>query len=117
MSHLGALQSETSPVFAGVLALGLLVVIALHLLAALWTRRTDYPRQPDGADGFVEVSFRSPVSKWWCSGMTGRSQLCLTSVSIKPVRLGRDASLTGASPVPGMAINTCQIPEPRLRPL
>jgi nitrite reductase/ring-hydroxylating ferredoxin subunit len=51
---LGALQSETSPLLAGVLAVGLTVVTALHLRAAAVERRGD--RQPAAAaNGYVPV--------------------------------------------------------------
>jgi len=51
---LGALQSETSPVFAAVLATGLTVVTALHLAAAVVERRKDR-EAAIGKDGFVPV--------------------------------------------------------------
>jgi methionine sulfoxide reductase heme-binding subunit len=51
---LGALQSETSPLLAAVLGLGLTVVAALHLTAAAVERRNDQPRRPE-ANGYVAV--------------------------------------------------------------
>ncbi len=52
---LGALQSETSPVLAGLLALGLATIVTLHLLAG--RREIDADRESGLAakDGFVEV--------------------------------------------------------------
>ena len=51
---LGALQSETSPLLAGVLAVGLTVVTALHLWAAVVERGGD--REPAAvANGYVSV--------------------------------------------------------------
>ena len=52
---LGALQSETSPVLAGVVGVGLVTVLGLHLAAAHRERAVD-ERQPGASrDGFVEV--------------------------------------------------------------
>jgi len=51
---LGALQSETSPLLAGVLAVGLTVVTALHLSAAVVEKRTDRSRAA-AANGYVPV--------------------------------------------------------------
>jgi nitrite reductase/ring-hydroxylating ferredoxin subunit/DMSO/TMAO reductase YedYZ heme-binding membrane subunit len=52
---LGALQSETSPVLAGILALGVTIVLALHLLAAFRERRIDSQRAPAIPNGFVDA--------------------------------------------------------------
>jgi nitrite reductase/ring-hydroxylating ferredoxin subunit len=53
---LGALQSETSPVIAAVLGVGLVTVVSLHLAAAFRVRRVDDSVVRPGADeGFVEV--------------------------------------------------------------
>jgi nitrite reductase/ring-hydroxylating ferredoxin subunit len=52
---LGALQSETSPVLASVLAAGLLTVVTLHVLAGYREAVTDWARARAAADGFVEV--------------------------------------------------------------
>lgn len=52
---LGALQSETSPWLAGTLALGLSLVLGVHLAAAFRERRIDEARHIAGGDGFVEV--------------------------------------------------------------
>jgi DMSO/TMAO reductase YedYZ heme-binding membrane subunit/nitrite reductase/ring-hydroxylating ferredoxin subunit len=51
---LGALQSETSPILAELLGVGLTVVTALHMLSALAERRKDMALCPE-ADGFVAV--------------------------------------------------------------
>lgn len=52
---LGALQSETSPVLAGVLGCGLATVITLHFAAGLRERRVDEMPASPAKDGFVEV--------------------------------------------------------------
>jgi nitrite reductase/ring-hydroxylating ferredoxin subunit/DMSO/TMAO reductase YedYZ heme-binding membrane subunit len=52
---LGALQSETSPALAVVLAVGVVTVVSLHLAAARKESRTDELKQRAAADGFVEV--------------------------------------------------------------
>ncbi len=52
---LGALQSETSPLLASMLGLGIAVVVSLQLAAALKERRLDRERTDALADGFVEV--------------------------------------------------------------
>jgi nitrite reductase/ring-hydroxylating ferredoxin subunit len=51
---LGALQSETSPLLAAVLAVGLTIVTALHLAAAFAERRKDRERAA-ASNGFVPV--------------------------------------------------------------
>jgi DMSO/TMAO reductase YedYZ heme-binding membrane subunit/nitrite reductase/ring-hydroxylating ferredoxin subunit len=51
---LGALQSETSPLLAGLLCVGLTVVTALHIVSALAERKRDVARCPE-ADGYVAV--------------------------------------------------------------
>jgi len=51
---LGSLQSETSPLLAGVLAVGLTVVTALHLAAAAVERRGDQETAA-AANGYVPV--------------------------------------------------------------
>jgi methionine sulfoxide reductase heme-binding subunit len=51
----GALQSETSPVFVALAGVGLAVVLALHLAAALKQWRGDENASKETADGFVEV--------------------------------------------------------------
>jgi len=52
---LGALQSETSPVLAGIVALGLAIILTLHLLAAFRERRIDSQRALAVPDGFVDA--------------------------------------------------------------
>lgn len=52
---LGVLQSETSPVLAGVLGGGMLAVLGLHLAAAHRERRVDQLRKAANREGFVEV--------------------------------------------------------------
>jgi DMSO/TMAO reductase YedYZ heme-binding membrane subunit/nitrite reductase/ring-hydroxylating ferredoxin subunit len=51
---LGALQSETSPILAGVLLAGLTAVATLHLAAAFRERRLDRARPPE-ANGYMAV--------------------------------------------------------------
>lgn len=52
---LGALQSETSPVLAFVLFLGVATVLSLHLAAAFREKRIDQARHQAVDEGFVEV--------------------------------------------------------------
>lgn len=52
---LGALQSETSPVLAGVLAVGMATVVILHLWAARRERSLDATERQPEHDGFVDV--------------------------------------------------------------
>lgn len=53
---LGILQAETSPVWSGALAVGLVVVLGLHLAAALREAGGDRPSVgAPAADGFVDV--------------------------------------------------------------
>lgn len=52
---LGSLQSETSPVLAGAVALSVVVVSSLHLFAAQKERRLDQQRLDARANGFVEA--------------------------------------------------------------
>jgi nitrite reductase/ring-hydroxylating ferredoxin subunit len=53
---LGALQSETNPVLAAVLGLGVATVLSLHLAAAFRERRIDRTKLQARSDGFVEVT-------------------------------------------------------------
>lgn len=50
----GVLQAETSPVYAGAVAAGLVIVLGLHLAAALKEVDADRGRSPS-ANGFVEA--------------------------------------------------------------
>src|SRR5207249_1706307 len=52
---LGALQSETSPVLASALILGVATVLSLHLAAAFREKRIDQERRQAVDEGFVEV--------------------------------------------------------------
>ena len=52
---LGALQSETSPVLASALIVGVATVVSLHLAAARREKMLDESKQQTVADGFVEV--------------------------------------------------------------
>jgi nitrite reductase/ring-hydroxylating ferredoxin subunit/DMSO/TMAO reductase YedYZ heme-binding membrane subunit len=51
---LGALQSEASPLLAGLLGVGLTVVMALHIMSAVAERRNDLAGGPE-TDGYVAV--------------------------------------------------------------
>lgn len=52
---LGALQSETSPVLASVLIVGVTTVLSVHLAAAFREKRIDRARHQAVDEGFVEV--------------------------------------------------------------
>jgi len=52
---LGALQSETNPLFAVLFAVGLSAIVTLHMLAARRERLADTAEAPGAKDGFVEV--------------------------------------------------------------
>jgi nitrite reductase/ring-hydroxylating ferredoxin subunit len=52
---LGALQSETSPLLAVTLFLGMAVVLGLHLFAAYRERRVDTRGHTANPDGFIEL--------------------------------------------------------------
>ncbi len=52
---LGVLQAETSPLLAGTLGAGMLLVLSLHLIAAYRERSVDAPDAAPTAAGFVEV--------------------------------------------------------------
>jgi nitrite reductase/ring-hydroxylating ferredoxin subunit len=58
---LGALQSETNPILAGILGLGFATVLVLHLAAALQERRMDQQRWQATQDGFVDVGPLSTI--------------------------------------------------------
>jgi nitrite reductase/ring-hydroxylating ferredoxin subunit/DMSO/TMAO reductase YedYZ heme-binding membrane subunit len=52
---LGALQSETNPVFAAILGAGMVTVLSLHVAAAVRERRVDSGVPRANEDGFVYV--------------------------------------------------------------
>ena len=52
---LGALQSETSHWLAGLLALGMALVISLHIAAAVRERHVDRTKMKAAAEGFLDV--------------------------------------------------------------
>ena len=52
---LGSLQSETSPLLALALCIGVATVLSLHLAAALREQKIDEIKQQAAADGYVEV--------------------------------------------------------------
>ena len=52
---LGSLQAERSPLLAGLVGLGLALVLALHLLAGWRERALDRERRGLASDGFVDV--------------------------------------------------------------
>lgn len=52
---LGILQQETSPVYAGIVGLGLFTITGLHLLAAFRPQRRDLHPTGPATDGFVLV--------------------------------------------------------------
>lgn len=60
---LGALQSETSPLLAGMLSISVIAIISLHLAAASKERRVDQARLRARADGFVEVCKVNDISE------------------------------------------------------
>jgi len=51
----GVLQGESSPVFAGVMALGIATVIGLHLAAARRETKIDAPLLLDADQGFLDA--------------------------------------------------------------
>jgi len=73
---LGALQSETRPVLAIALALGLTTVVTLHLLAAFRGRQIDRAKLQAAGDGFVEVCKIDRIS-----------EKCATIVSVSGERV------------------------------
>jgi methionine sulfoxide reductase heme-binding subunit len=52
---LGALQSETSPIFSGIVVLGVATVLSLHLLAARREQKADTLKLQAARDGFVNA--------------------------------------------------------------
>lgn len=73
---LGALQSETNPWLAAVLAIGFCSVVSLHLAAALREKRIDRAKLQIADEGFVEV----------CK-VDGISEKCATVVSLSGERV------------------------------
>src|SRR6266496_2788123 len=74
---LGALQSETSPLLAAVLAVGLTVVTALHLAAAAIERRNDRERTA-ASNGYVPVcSVESIPEKRACVSSCGGERIAV----------------------------------------
>ena len=57
----GALQSEPSPLLAGVLILGATAVIAIHILAGMKERKLDNQRASAREDGFVDICKSSAI--------------------------------------------------------
>ena len=51
----GALQSESNPLYAAAMFLGVVLVVTLHCIAATREKPKDAPREPAAPDGFVEV--------------------------------------------------------------
>ncbi len=60
---LGALQSETSPVLAGALIVGVTTVVSLHLAAAFREKRIDQSKLQAADEGFVEVCKYDRISE------------------------------------------------------
>lgn len=52
---LGVLQAETNPILAGILGLGMVVVLGLHLIAGWRERNLDQPKGLSQRDDFVDV--------------------------------------------------------------
>ncbi len=52
---LGVLQAETNPLLAGILGLGMVVVLGLHLIAGWRERNLDQPKGLSQRDDFVDV--------------------------------------------------------------
>ena len=68
----GALQSETDPLLAILLGLGVALVLGLHLAAGFKERRLDGEHRPAGSDGFVEVCAVNDIRE-------GRAKIALVS--------------------------------------
>jgi nitrite reductase/ring-hydroxylating ferredoxin subunit/DMSO/TMAO reductase YedYZ heme-binding membrane subunit len=58
---LGALQSDTSPVLAGLLFAGFALVVALHLVAGSREARADRPLATPARDGWIELCAASEI--------------------------------------------------------
>jgi nitrite reductase/ring-hydroxylating ferredoxin subunit/DMSO/TMAO reductase YedYZ heme-binding membrane subunit len=68
----GALQSETDPLLAILLALGVVLVLGLHIAAALKERRLDTEDRRAAGDGYVEVCAVNDIRE-------GRARIALVS--------------------------------------
>ena len=68
----GALQSETDPLLAILLGLGVALVLGLHLATGFKERRLDGEHRPAGSDGFVEVCAVNDIRE-------GRAKIALVS--------------------------------------
>ena len=73
---LGALQSESSPLLAGALMVGVVTVLSLHLLAAFREKRVDQAKLKAADEGFVEVCKVDRIS-----------EKCATVVSVSGERV------------------------------
>jgi DMSO/TMAO reductase YedYZ heme-binding membrane subunit/nitrite reductase/ring-hydroxylating ferredoxin subunit len=73
---LGELQSETSPILVVATGAGLVVVVALHLVAASREKRTDQRKLDSATDGFVKA----------CA-VEGIPEKCATVVSLHGERI------------------------------
>ena len=73
---LGALQSEASPILAIALVVGVIIVLALHLAAALREKRIDRRKLHATEEGFVEVCQVDRIS-----------EKCATMVSVSGERV------------------------------
>ena len=118
---LGALQSETSPLLAAVLAAGLTTVTALHLASAAVERRNDRGarcrqqrictclqcRQHSRKSG--RVLSRAAVSASRYSNTMAAYRPSPMSASTRMDRLEKARSSTDASRARGTATNTCPI--------
>ncbi len=90
---LGVLQAETSPLLAGALLAGLVVVLGLHVVAAWRERAGDRPPVADATDGFIEFCSLAEIPE-------GRA--CVRSVAGERVAVFRyDGKLSALS-------NACQ---------
>ena len=73
---LGALQTETNPVLAAALILGVAAVLSLHLAAAFREKQVDRAKHQAVDDGFVEV----------CK-VDGITEKCATIISLSGERI------------------------------
>jgi len=110
---LGALQSESSPVLAIALTVGVATVLSLHLAAGFHAKRIDQEKRAASQDGFVEVCrvARIPENRATIVSLSGErvaifrhdgkvsavSNVCQHQNGPR----AKAASSTDASPVPG----------------